>query len=145
MLTRDFGQTYEITIVSSSAFTYSEAKDSNGIWIAGFGGKLFKYNFTFIGIEKYSEEIPNEFILQQNFPNPFNPDTRIRFEIPKLTTVELIVYDVSGREVYRLAEQYKQPGKYEISFDATSFASGVYFYRLIAGDIAKTMKMVLLK
>lgn len=98
---------------------------------------------TFIKVEKNS--IPNNYILHQNYPNPFNPVTYIEFAIPKLTNTKISVYDVTGKEVYVLVEENLHAGYYEVEWDANSFSSGVYFYKIEAGDFVQTKKMILLK
>lgn len=85
------------------------------------------------------------FKLSQNYPNPFNPSTLIRYAVPHATHVSLKVFDVLSREVATLVDQDRQPGSYEIEWDARTVPSGVYFYRLSAGDFARTMKLVLMK
>jgi hypothetical protein len=89
--------------------------------------------------------IPTEFSLAQNFPNPFNPNTKIKYSIPVLSFVLLKVYDVLGSEVVTLIDEEKSIGNYEVEFDATSLPSGIYFYRLQAGSFVETKKMMLLK
>jgi hypothetical protein len=89
--------------------------------------------------------IPQTFALAQNFPNPFNPTTSIKFSVPKQTLVKLVVYDLLGREVATLVNGMKQPGNYDVNFDASNLASGAYFYRIEAGDFTEVKKMVLLK
>ncbi|NWG28524.1 MAG: T9SS type A sorting domain-containing protein [Ignavibacteriaceae bacterium] len=88
---------------------------------------------------------PTEFILYQNYPNPFNPSTIISWQSPVGSHQVLKVFDVLGNEVATLVDEYKEAGNYEVYFNAASLSSGVYFYRLNAGDYVKTMKMVLLK
>ncbi len=93
---------------------------------------------------------PNEFGLEQNFPNPFNPSTKIRFKIPSNSelhsaNVKLIVYDLLGNEITKLVDEPKSPGNYEVTFDAKDLSSGVYFYQLSVNDLRKTKRMVLLK
>ncbi len=97
---------------------------------------------------------PREFHLYQNYPNPFNPITKIKYSIPAGTqnsvSVQLIVYDVLGREVATLVDEYKSCGEYEVEFNSHSdevqnLPSGVYFYQLKAGDYIQTKKMLLLK
>jgi DNA-binding beta-propeller fold protein YncE len=90
------------------------------------------------------------FSLGQNFPNPFNPNTAIRFTIPKDSHVDLTIYDVAGRRVRQLINQKKQANFYKIVWDGTNrngdrVASGVYFYRLVAGKFSMTKKMIMLK
>ncbi|MGH1362162.1 MAG: T9SS type A sorting domain-containing protein [Calditrichia bacterium] len=98
-----------------------------------------------LGIEDLISVAPQEFVLAQNFPNPFNPSTTISYQIPARFHVKVKVYDLLGREVYVLVNDLKEAGTHQISFDASNFASGVYYYRLEAGDIVKTQKMMLLK
>jgi hypothetical protein len=89
--------------------------------------------------------LPKEFILLQNYPNPFNSGTTIRFSIVKAMEVRLAVYDLLGREVQTLIDEYKQAGIYTAFFDATDLSSGVYFCRLQAGEAVETRPMVLLR
>jgi len=79
--------------------------------------------------------MPSAFQLYQNYPNPFNPATRIRFEVPNESRVDLIVYDVLGREVTRLLSDVQDQGIHEVLFDAANLASGVYYYRLTATSL----------
>lgn len=89
--------------------------------------------------------VPDRFELAQNYPNPFNPSTTIRYSVPSTSPVTLKVYDVLGREVETLVHEEKSPGVYEINFDASKLASGLYIYRLVAGDFVSVKKMTLLK
>jgi hypothetical protein len=106
-----------------------------------------------IGISIISTEIPKEFALSNNFPNPFNPVTKIRFDIPQLKGIsqargvftKLIVYDLSGRAIDIAVNKELQPGSYEVDWDGSKFASGVYFYRLHTESYNDTKRMVLLK
>ncbi len=88
---------------------------------------------------------PETFVLEQNFPNPFNPITTIGFKLPVSGHVTLNVFDVTGREVARLVDELKQPGEYRVRFDAENLASGMYLYRLTAGEFSHTRKMVLVR
>jgi len=88
---------------------------------------------------------PNEFVLFQNYPNPFNPSTSIKFQISNPEFVSLKVYDVLGREVAILINEEKQPGVYEMQFNASSFSSGIYYYKLVSGSFIETKKMIFLK
>jgi hypothetical protein len=81
----------------------------------------------------------------QNFPNPFNPSTKITFQIPEPGLVSLKIYDVLGIEVASLLNEEKIPGKYEIDFDAAYLSSGIYFYTLRAGNFISIKKMILIK
>ena len=91
------------------------------------------------------KEIPTVFSLDQNFPNPFNPSTIIHYELPKDVFVLLVVYDILGREVTTLVNERKQPGRYDVTFNTAGLVSGVYFYRMYAGNFVSTKKMLLMK
>lgn len=97
----------------------------------------------FTGI--YESAVPVGYSLLQNYPNPFNPATEITFNIPVASIVKLYVYDALGKETQMLLDKEMKAGKYSIQWDATAFPSGVYFYRLTAGDFTDTKKMVLIK
>lgn len=92
---------------------------------------------------------PSEFYLGQNYPNPFNPTTKIRFSIPNVETglalTVLKVYDVLGNEVATLVDEYKAAGNYEVDFNAEQLSSGIYFYKLTAGEFVAAKKMTLIK
>jgi len=90
-------------------------------------------------------EMPGEFELQQNFPNPFNPVTQISYQIPESELVTLTVYDMTGREVKELVNQRQTPGFYQVEFNAGSMSSGIYLYRLQAGEQTQTRKLTLIK
>lgn len=105
---------------------------------------LLQYS-TITDVRNLSVEVPGDFALMQNFPNPFNPVTSIRFSIPRQVNVSLKIYDILGREVTTLVNEVKQAGTYEITWDASSVASGVYFYRFIAGEFRDVRKMMVLK
>ncbi len=106
--------------------------------------------------------LPDDYNLYQNYPNPFNPVTTIKYNLPEVKTenvsflhpvgnfggkltVELNVYDALGIEVITLVNDYQRPGNYEITFDASSLSSGIYFYRLNAGSFTQTKKCLLLQ
>jgi photosystem II stability/assembly factor-like uncharacterized protein len=92
-----------------------------------------------------NEEIVYSTLLFQNFPNPFNPVTNIRFSIAQGCYTRLHIFDILGREIALLVNEYKQPGEYQINFNGTGIASGVYFYTLIAGSYSITRKLILIK
>jgi hypothetical protein len=98
-----------------------------------------------VGNGTVQSTIPEVYSLAQNYPNPFNPSTSIKFNVPKLSNVKLVVYDIVGREVATLVNGMTKPGSYEALFNAENLASGVYFYRLDAGDFTDVKKMVLIK
>jgi hypothetical protein len=114
------------------------------------GGLYYYENWDVFGIQQIGSEIPDSYKLKQNYPNPFNPVTKIRFSVPPKTAgkshkIELLVYDVLGRLSARLLDESLNPGIYEVDWDASNFPSGVYYYRLKAGDYSEVRKMVLLK
>ncbi len=107
-----------------------------------------------IGINIISTEIPDKFALLPNYPNPFNPVTKIKFDIPQhhlplqggdKEGVMLIIYDLLGREVTTLVNEQLKPGSYSVDWDGTGFASGVYFYSLVTNEFTETKRMVLVK
>jgi hypothetical protein len=88
---------------------------------------------------------PKEFILNQNYPNPFNPVTNIKYDLPKDVFVSIKVYDLLGREIKTLVNEFKNAGSYLVSFNGSEFASGIYFYRIQAGSFIQVKRMVLIK
>jgi hypothetical protein len=100
---------------------------------------------TGIGDDQGSLLTPNSYNLAQNFPNPFNPVTTIQYSIPQRSNVTLKVYDILGNEIVELVNEEKGIGVYSVSFDASNLASGLYLYRLQAGNFVETKKMILLK
>jgi hypothetical protein len=116
---------------------------------------IYKYRLKqidFDGSFTYSNEIevevdftPKEFVLYQNYPNPFNPKTVISYQLPVYGNVTLKVYDVLGNEVATLVNEEKPAGEYEVEFDASTLASGMYLYKLQAGGFSSIKKMVMMK
>jgi hypothetical protein len=97
------------------------------------------------GKNKTNNIIPNQYSLSQNYPNPFNPETTIKYALPRDVKVLIKIYDILGREVQTLVNEFKKAGYYEIKFNGSNFASGVYFYRIESGDFVVSKKMVLIK
>ncbi len=115
-------------------------------WIeSGFLGDTLARWSMLTTIEGPNTGLPGTFALMQNFPNPFNPTTEIRFQVPTTTHVTLVVYDLLGRKVDALVDELKQPGVYTVRFNASRFASGIYFCRIVAGNFTLIRKMLLLK
>lgn len=108
------------------------------------GRSAYMTNLDPVGINVLSE-IAEKFELNQNYPNPFNPETKIRFSLPEDGNVSLKVFDITGKLVAELLNSVKKKGTYEVSFSGNNFSSGVYFYRLSAGDFIRTKKMMLVK
>jgi hypothetical protein len=153
--TNDGGSTWHkqiwagYTYLNDIAFT----SETDG-WIIGGNGLILKTTDGggIVSVEnKDISHIPTDFSLSQNYPNPFNPTTTIKYQLPSAGHVTLKVYDMLGREVATLVNEEKAPGNYEVTFDANhseqcrGMASGVYFYRLQAGNFSETKKFVLMK
>jgi ABC-type phosphate transport system ATPase subunit len=108
---------------------------------------MFPINFLTTSDEQnlFSAKLNFSLSISQNFPNPFNLSTTIRYNIPKNDFVKLIVFNALGKSIETLANEEQNAGTYEITFDASKYPSGVYFYRLQAGDYSKTKRMILIK
>ena len=123
----------------------------NGMWTAMSNPTDWTFTdpapciLPIIGINTISTEIPTDYLLSQNYPNPFNPTTSIKFAIPKSGFVTLKVYDILGRQVTELVNQFKSTGTYIVDFDASAYTSGMYFYKLEVNDFVSVKKMVLVK
>jgi len=108
-------------------------------------------NSVYTKVEKIEENLfPEKFVLEQNYPNPFNPTTTIKYSIPnniksETLNVKLIVFDILGNEVATLVNEKKSAGNHLVSFEASNLSSGVYFYKMQAGDFVNTKKMVLIR
>ena len=153
--------TEEAIFAEMDAATAEYLAGATGVSLGKSSGRLKKNNIQSLNeyyLEKLStkfkfidklfnkeEELPTEFSLMQNYPNPFNPVTKISFAIPKKAKVNLSVYDILGRQITTLADDYKEPGSYEYRFDASSYASGVYVYRLTTDNFVVSKKMLYLK
>ncbi|MGA2668974.1 MAG: T9SS type A sorting domain-containing protein [Ignavibacteria bacterium] len=121
--------------------------DCVAIWAGVNGGAVYATRacLTTTGFSNNNNQIPKTYALQQNYPNPFNPTTVIRYSIPQNSAVKLTIYDMTGRAVKTLVNQVMNSGNYEVNFDASNIASGVYFYKLEAGSFVSTKKMTLIK
>jgi|SRR4030095_1420304 len=120
----------------------------NGDYIyAGTNGSgVFKRLLSdLVAVNIIFSEIPKEYNLFQNYPNPFNPKTNFEFLIADFGFVRLTIYDISGREVEILVNETMKPGIYKASWDASNKPSGIYFYKIIAGEYSETKKMILIK
>ncbi|MBA4252330.1 MAG: hypothetical protein C0442_11495, partial [Chlorobiaceae bacterium] len=108
---------------------------------------LYNSNFSnlFAGVKQPEGNLVEGFKLYENYPNPFNPSTKISYQLPVTSHVSLIVYDVLGNEVANLINEVKSAGKYEIEFNANKLTSGIYFYKLVADNFIETKKMILMK
>ena len=111
----------------------------------GFGFVTTKYQNLFTSISESTSSLFDSFILRQNFPNPYNSQTTISYSIPNSSFVQIQIFDVLGREVLTLLNEEKTAGNYKINFNASELTSGVYFYRIQAGNFIETKKMIFLR
>ncbi|MCC7158094.1 MAG: T9SS type A sorting domain-containing protein [Ignavibacteria bacterium] len=119
-----------------------------GTLLSQKGGGVYKLAVTYdvpTAVNLISSEIPERFHLSRNYPNPFNPTTKFRVHVAKLSNVKIIVFDILGKEIAQILDRVAAPGIYDINFDGTNYGDGVYFYRLIADNYVETRKMILLK
>ena len=134
------------TTTEQRSYSYTDAGLSSGTYF--YRIKQIDYNGTFTYYELGSSvEVltPTVFALEQNYPNPFNPMTKIEYSIANQGNVQLVVFNSIGEEVGILVNEMQQPGRYSVSFDASNLSSGVYFYKLVAGEFVSIKKMLLLK
>jgi hypothetical protein len=103
------------------------------------------YHQNIISKVEDDEILPNEYLLEQNYPNPFNPSTIIKFGIPERTNVVIKIYDILGSEVTTLFNQETDMGWYELEFAAAGYSTGIYIYRMQAGNYISTKKMLMIK
>ncbi|MBN1633176.1 MAG: T9SS type A sorting domain-containing protein [Ignavibacteria bacterium] len=108
-------------------------------------GQVYKLSEQITGIIDPNNEIPSDFILMQNYPNPFNPTTTIEYSTPKTAYVTVKVYNILGEEVTTLVAEQKQAGNHAVTFDASNYSTGIYYYTLTADNFRETKKMILTK
>ena len=123
---------------------YSVACFGSKVYIGADPGKILCADIS-VSITPISTAVPEKYSLSQNFPNPFNPTTTIRFTIPKATQGSLIIYNMQGQEVKTITNQLFVAGTYEPQFNASGLSSGTYFYRLETEGFSQTKKMILVK
>ena len=140
-----------INSTSSNPFTLTAPSSGTYTVNAGFKNPSKKWGTTsaVINITGIDEKLiglsPKNFALYSNYPNPFNPSTKIRYAISQTTFTSLKVYSILGQEVATLINEEKTPGVYEVNFDATNLSTGTYIYRLQAGNYTEIKKMILLR
>jgi len=141
---------------NSGTFNWTAPSSGTGdvrLYVAGLQGNMSGQNTNLVivsqeqtsGIEDEMATLPERLHLAQNYPNPFNARTTVEFSIAESQQVKLVIYDLLGNEVQRLIDGVRSAGIHSLTFDASSLSSGVYFYRLQAGDVVETRRMVLLK
>jgi hypothetical protein len=120
--------------------------DSAGNFYSWAGYKvLLRYRFNTTDVAHSGSEIPTQYELTQNYPNPFNPSTTIQYALPQRSHVTLTVFNTLGQQVTQLVNGEFEPGNHEVKFDGSNLSSGVYFYRIQAGEFIQTRKLLLLR
>ncbi|MBN2396055.1 MAG: T9SS type A sorting domain-containing protein, partial [Candidatus Atribacteria bacterium] len=119
--------------------------DENNGWLLCDGKIYHTTTGGLSNIKNQTAEIPTVYSLEQNYPNPFNPTTTIKYQLPESGFVSLKIYDMLGREITELVNQFQPAGTYSVNFDANNLASGIYFYRIEANNFVNVKKMVLMK
>jgi hypothetical protein len=151
--TNDAGIHWRPLISPTSTILYCvNAADTSNVWVCGYFGTILKSTneggITYLN-NITNVSVPDKYFLHQNFPNPFNPVTTIRFEIPhseiegKITTLK--IFDILGKEIATLVNENLKPGTYEVTFDGSNLASGIYFYTLFSDNFMQSKKMLLIK
>ena len=132
---------HSVSISGNYAVVGAALDDDNG----GDSGSAYVYSDIIVGIDDERAGLPAQFTLSQNHPNPFNPMTVVEYALPKASRVSLVIYNLRGEEIARLVEGEIPAGNHSAIWNASNVSSGIYFYRLQAGDFVQTRKMVLLK
>jgi len=149
----------ELVVIDSTSYLVPEGQSLEFHQTSAAGGQTFAPYFTagYVDIKSATDAgeedefiLPNEYSLAQNNPNPFNPSTKIQFELPRAGHIRLTVFNVLGQTVRTLCDEKLPGGKHSVIFDGKNnnggkIASGIYFYRLEAGDFTQSKKMILLK
>lgn len=147
---------FSMRVRPTSSLSALPQTNQNGYWRLSVtdnsanadSGRVFMWGLKFsstVGSVGNSNNSPLKYSLLQNYPNPFNPVTTISFEIPKDEFVELKIYDINGREISTIISSKMESGTYTFNWDAAKVSSGIYFYKLTAGDFSETKKMILVK
>ncbi len=130
-----------INVFTNDSISFTQ---NDEITLLAWDYKVYERGSGYTGVVS-GEKLLTNFTLYQNYPNPFNPKTKIKYSIPKSGNVLLKVFDVLGKEIESLVDEYKNAGTYELDFNAINLPSGVYFYRMVIGSYSKTNKMTLLR
>ena len=137
--------TYAFTGSSDEGVSISNAVSTTGKVVVADALRIISFDSTLVSVEENLLAIPSSFSLEQNFPNPFNPTTIIRFDLPAEGFVKGVVYDILGREVATLLNDEMSAGSHQVTFNAAGIPSGVYFFRLESGKYSSSIKMILMK
>ncbi len=129
-----------------SVYDFKVHPTANYLVAGTHGRSMYKIDLSqVVGVNQLSSEVPAGYELGQNYPNPFNPATKISYKIREAADVKLTVFDIAGRSVAELVNSKQQAGSYEVDFNAGSLSSGVYLYRLEAGGVSLSKKLLLVK
>jgi hypothetical protein len=147
LCSRDSGNSW-IPLSAPTQSSLGDVSSTEDIaWAVGAIGTIFTLDIDSIvtSEKEIATTFPRTPFLTQNYPNPFNPSTTIRYALPERSHVTLAVFNTLGQQVATLAEGEREAGYHEVKFDASSLASGVYLYRLTAGDYVQARKLILLR
>ena len=147
-ISTDGGITFPIEAFRRGGFQLSTAPITSSFFIPQDNTQWRTYEFSLNGtvsVNSYGENIPFKFTLNQNYPNPFNPSTVISYDLPVSGNVSVTIYDILGKEIKNLVNEFQNPGSYNVTFNAGGLSSGVYFYRLNTEGFTEIKRMVLLK
>ncbi|MGD1046869.1 MAG: T9SS type A sorting domain-containing protein [Bacteroidota bacterium] len=148
ILSKDRGNSWnEInTGLSNSDITNLIMTKGGAVFLSIYQGGLFQSSdSTLTFIKEFTSDIPVKIVLQNNYPNPFNPATIIKYQIPTNSFVSITVYDLLGKEITKLVNERQKTGNYSVKFDGMKYSSGIYFYRLQTNNFSETKKMLLIK
>lgn len=126
------------------AVYYWRVKATNFVGTGAFSS-VYNFSTSITGVNTLNSELPKEYKLFENFPNPFNPVTKIKFSVPKSEKVTLKIYNTAGKLMIELLNNYINPGTYEVQWNAENFSSGVYYYSIESASFRDTKKMILVK
>jgi hypothetical protein len=145
-LTDDDGKTWRKVYGGEVSIIKADYNKPRNIYFATkFGLMTLLDTLTVTSVDPINEELLEEYYLSQNYPNPFNPSTTIKYQMPEGGIVTLKIYDILGKEVKTLVNEQKAAGRYEVNFNASNLASGVYIYRIQVNDFVSAKKLMLLK
>jgi hypothetical protein len=120
--------------------------EGNYIYTGSLDNSVWKRQLSeIISVQNISWEVPTTFSLKQNYPNPFNSMSKIQIQVASNRYVKLVVFDITGKAVATLVNEYLQPGTYEVTFDAGDLPSGIYFYQMRADNFLETKKLIIIK
>lgn len=143
--TQDWDLVNTLTEAEGSITSIDFSADGERLAYSSSDGKVYVHNKTLATSNKSVTDVPEKLRLSQNYPNPFNPATQISYKLPKQAHLSLKVYNVLGEHITTLVNEFQSPGRYEVTFDASHLSSGIYIYRLEAGEFVESTQMMLVK